>query len=70
MNLLRGEQLADRLSISRTAAFTLIRQGKIASVRIGRLVRVTEEAVSQYILENTVNGDLAPKKIMKREIGG
>ena len=37
--LLTVEQAADRLSVSRSLMYELIRQGRVASIRVGRLRR-------------------------------
>jgi excisionase family DNA binding protein len=46
--LLTVEEAAGRLGIGRTTAFALVKSGEIASVQIGRLRRVSADAVSEY----------------------
>lgn len=47
--LLTVEAAAERLSISRTTMFTLIKAGAIESVKVGRLRRIPAEAITAYI---------------------
>jgi excisionase family DNA binding protein len=48
-NLLRPPQVAQYLGCSRAKAYSLIAQGDIPSVRIGRLVRVTRDDLDQFV---------------------
>ena len=43
------EELAALLDIGRNAAYELVRSGKIASLRIGRTIRIPREAVINYL---------------------
>ena len=47
--LLRIEDVADRLAVSRSMAWKLIAQGELRSVRIGRAVRVRPADVEGFI---------------------
>ncbi|WP_017972913.1 excisionase family DNA-binding protein [Actinopolyspora halophila] len=47
--LLTVEQAAHRLAIGRTHMFQLLRNGEIASVRIGRARRIPTDALDAYI---------------------
>lgn len=47
--LLRIEQIADRLSVSRSMAWKLIDLGHLRSVRIGRAVRVRPQDLDDYL---------------------
>lgn len=57
-SLLTAEEVAQRLGVGRSTVFTLLNRGEIASVQIGRLRRVTEGAVEEYIrhLSGSANG--------------
>lgn len=46
--LLSVEDAADRLALSRTRLYGLIKSGEIVSVRIGRLRRVPVEALTAF----------------------
>jgi excisionase family DNA binding protein len=46
--LLSVEDAADRLALSRTRLYALIKTGEIVSVRIGRLRRVPVEALTTF----------------------
>ena len=50
--LLKGDDLADLLQVSRSYAYTLLRRGDIPSVRLGRAVRVRPEDVEDFIQQN------------------
>jgi len=47
--LLRIEDIADRLAVSRSMAWKLIAYGELRSVRIGRAVRVRPEDLEEYV---------------------
>jgi len=49
--LLSPQQFADRLSISRWTAYAWISEGRIKSVKIGRLVRIPESEVERLVQE-------------------
>ena len=54
--LLRGEEVAELLSISRSQAFHLMRVGTIPTVRFGRSVRVRPEDLEKFIHESVSGG--------------
>jgi excisionase family DNA binding protein len=54
--LLKANDVAARLNISRSAAFSLMRSGDLSVVRFGRLVRVRSEDLEAFISQNTING--------------
>jgi len=47
--LLRIDEIAHRLSVSRSMAWKLIAHGELRSVRIGRAVRVRPEDLEEYV---------------------
>jgi excisionase family DNA binding protein len=47
--LLRPAEIQELLGISRAAAYQLLQRGEIASVRIGRSVRVTPADLEAFI---------------------
>lgn len=49
--LLKPDEMADVLKISRAKAYTMLRRGEIPAVRIGSLVRVRRSDLERYILE-------------------
>ena len=49
--LLRIEQIAERLSVSRSMAWKLIDSGMLRSVRIGRAVRVLPADLEDYLAD-------------------
>lgn len=51
-NLLTGEQVAQKLNISKSFAYRLMQRGELPFVQIGRAVRVRESDLRQYIVAN------------------
>lgn len=54
--LLTVEEAARRLGIGRSLAWRLVRDGELPSVRLGRLVRVPERALEDW-LKRRMRGD-------------
>jgi excisionase family DNA binding protein len=54
--LLRLEDIADRLAISRSMAWKLVAVGELRSIRIGRAVRVRPADLEAYIERATREG--------------
>jgi excisionase family DNA binding protein len=54
-HLLKAKEVAERLNISRSQAFYLMRNGDIATVRFGKLTRVRPEDLEEFIDTNMVN---------------
>lgn len=53
--LLTVEEAAQRLRIGRTRMFALVKSGAVASVRIGRLRRISIDAINSYAASLAVN---------------
>jgi len=51
--LLRPDEVARALSVSRSAAYRLISEGQLPSVRLGKSVRVPRLALERWIEERT-----------------
>ena len=49
--LLKPDQVAEILQVSKAFAYALLKRGEIPAVRIGTLVRVRREDLGKYILE-------------------
>jgi excisionase family DNA binding protein len=49
-NLLKPGDVAKRLNISRSLAYQLLQRGDIPCVKIGKLVRICESDLQEYIL--------------------
>ena len=49
--LLRIEQIAERLSVSRSMAWKIIALGHLRSVRIGRAVRIRPQDLDDYLAD-------------------
>jgi len=47
--LLTVEEAAQRLGIGRTLAWRMVRSGELPSVRLGRLVRVPEQSLIDWL---------------------
>ncbi len=54
--LLSPRDLAERLSISRWTVYKMLGDGRIQSVKIGRLVRIPESEVESLIREGLTDG--------------
>jgi len=50
--LLKAEQVAERLRISRALAYRLMQTGEIPTVRFSRTVRVCEADLEDFILQH------------------
>ena len=50
--LMRAEQVAKVLNISRSLVYRLIQQGQLTSVKIGAAVRVRQADLEEYISRN------------------
>jgi excisionase family DNA binding protein len=49
--LFRPEEAAERLSVSRTMVFELIRSGRLRSVKIGGARRISSQALADFVAE-------------------
>jgi len=49
--LLSPQKFADRLSISRWTVYAWLQEGRIKSVKLGRLVRIPESEVERLVQE-------------------
>jgi putative molybdopterin biosynthesis protein len=58
--LLTAEQVAERLQISQSFAYTLMSRGEIPTVRLGRSVRVRPQDLEKYIESNIHNPTSTP----------
>ena len=47
--ILTVENLMDYLNIGRTTAYKLVQSGKIKTVRIGRIYRISKKSVEEYV---------------------
>ena len=61
IHLLKAKDVAERLNISRSQAFCLMRNGEIPTVKFGKLVRVREEDLENFIQSNLTGKDLPPQ---------
>ena len=55
-NLLKAEEVAERLNVSRSFAYSLMKSGQLPSVHLGRSVRVNPRDLEKYIELNTTVG--------------
>jgi excisionase family DNA binding protein len=54
MPLLTVREVADRLNITERLVRELLYRGELPKVKVGRLVRISEESVEQYVQRRTV----------------
>jgi excisionase family DNA binding protein len=52
--LLTVEAASKRLGISPTTVYTAIKNDELAAIRLGRLIRISEEALADWIERSTV----------------
>lgn len=69
-NLLTANEVAERLSISKSQAYNLIDQGDIRKVQIRGSVRVKEEDLEQFIEENLTCTNNTSIKYQARRANG
>jgi excisionase family DNA binding protein len=55
--LLRIDEVAQLIGVSRTTAYALVNKGEIPSVRIGGLLRIPNEALRKLIEERADGGE-------------
>ena len=54
--LLKVDEVAEQLNISKSFAYSLMKTGQLPSVRLGRSVRVHPRDLKEYIERNTARG--------------
>ena len=47
--LLTVQEACDRLQIGKTLAYELVAAGRIRTIRVGRCIRISEEALQEFI---------------------
>lgn len=55
--LLKSEEVAEILQVSKAHAYVLMKRGEIPSVRIGKIVRVRLEDLERYISEKAAQNE-------------
>ena len=58
--LLKTDEVADILQVSRSFAYQLMKRGEIPSVRIGNAVRVRPEDLQRYISDKALQTPMVP----------
>jgi len=56
LQLYTAIEIAERMKVSRSFAYQLMRSGEITTVRIGRAIRVRKDDLTEYILKHTRSG--------------
>jgi len=56
--LLKSDEVAKTLHVSRSFAYLLMKRGDIPVVRVGTAVRVRPEDLERYINNNAMQGDI------------
>jgi len=54
--LLKAEEVAERLNVSRSFVYSLMKTGQLPTVQIGGSVRVHPRDLEEYIDRNTTRG--------------
>ncbi|MCX6078709.1 MAG: helix-turn-helix domain-containing protein [Chloroflexi bacterium] len=66
LRLLKSDEVADILKISRAMAYKLMQRGEIPTIRIGSSVRVRVEDLEKYVEQKTVqSGPYYGEKLRK-----
>ena len=58
--LLKANEVAQALGISKSFAYQLIRQGEIPSLRMGKAVRIRPSDLEAYVAKNIVGSKILP----------
>jgi excisionase family DNA binding protein len=64
--LLKSEEVAEKLHVSRSFAYLLMKRGDIPTVRIGSAVRVRPEDLERYIDERAMQNGTAAKLLNRK----
>jgi putative molybdopterin biosynthesis protein len=59
MHLLTVQEAAELLRVKASWVYKMARSGELPSVRLGRQVRIDEEALQRWLLERSKGGDRA-----------
>lgn len=59
--MLRPEEAADAIGVSRAKAYMLIASGEIPAVRVGKVLRVPVEALRQWIARQLAEQHVEPE---------
>ncbi|KXO93745.1 hypothetical protein AXK58_14330 [Tsukamurella tyrosinosolvens] len=51
--MLTAQEVAERLHLSKGHVYSLVRQGEVASVKIGRRVLISEDALEEFLDRST-----------------
>jgi excisionase family DNA binding protein len=62
IRLLKSDEVAETLQISRSMAYALMKRGDIPTVRIGTSVRVRPEDLEKYIKDNVTQKNVFAMK--------
>ena len=54
--LLKAQEVAELLSVSRSFAYELMQSGQLPTVQLGRAVRVRPEDLEEFIQSNLTSG--------------
>jgi len=65
--LLKGEEVAKILHVSRSLAYLLMKRGDIPTVHVGNAVRVRPEDLERYINNNATRWDTVSQSFYERD---
>ena len=65
--LLKGEEVAKILHVSRSLAYLLMKRGDIPTVHVGNAVRVRPEDLERYINSNATRWDTVSQSFYERD---
>ena len=52
-DIMTVENLMDYMNIGRTTAYKLVQSGKIKTIRIGRIYRISKKSVEEYVTKES-----------------
>lgn len=61
--MLSAKQVANRLGISRSLVYKLVREGKLGSHRIGSAIRISEKQLHEYLDRTSAGNTASPFEI-------
>ena len=64
--LLKSDEVANILHVSRSYAYLLMKRGDIPTVHVGGAVRVRPEDLDQYIIDKGERGNTKERSFFKR----
>ena len=65
--LLKSDEIAEILHVSRSYAYLLMKRGDIPTVHVGGAVRVRPEDLDQYLIDKAAQDNIKARSFIKRD---